>query len=465
MEQGVKPESTKLSLHKLIALVVGSMLGSGIFALPQGIATTTGTGAALIGWAITFVGMLSFVFVFKNLSLYKPELDAGIYSYAKEGFGDYMGFNSAWGYWISAWLGNIAYFILFCSSLSYFFPIFGDGTNIISLIFNSIMLWLLILFCVKGIKTSTTFVFITTIIKIVSIAAVLLFFICGFSKRLFVQDFWGNAGSENILVQIKKMMLVTVWVFIGIEGACIFSARAKNRQDVGKATMIGFLIVFFVILGTSILPFGILDQQQLSGLKNPSIAYVLKRVVGNWGVGFVSISLIIALLGSVLTWTLLMGEVAYVAATRDNLFPEVFAKGDQVNTGALYITGLCEQVYLVVACIYHSGYIATLLLATSMVLIPYFFSTVYALLLSIKRRNNNKEDLIISSIAVIYCIWLIYAAGIKYLFLSSILYSLGIPVYLIAKKQKNLLKFNCANFIIGMSIILIAIAAIISEYS
>ena len=112
--------SGKLKLGALVALVVGSMIGGGIFSLPQNMAASAGVGAVLIGWAITAVGMLTLAFVFQTLANRKPDLDGGVYAYAKAGFGDYMGFSSAWGYWISAWLGNVGYFVLLFSTLGYF---------------------------------------------------------------------------------------------------------------------------------------------------------------------------------------------------------------------------------------------------------------------------------------------------------------------------------------------------------
>ena len=115
--------ANKLKLGALIALVVGSMVGGGIFSLPQNIANSAGAGATLIGWLITGVGMLTLAFVFQTLANRKPELDGGVYAYAKAGFGDYMGFSSAWGYWISAWIGNVSYMVLLFSTLGYFFPV------------------------------------------------------------------------------------------------------------------------------------------------------------------------------------------------------------------------------------------------------------------------------------------------------------------------------------------------------
>ena len=140
----------KLRLSALIALVVGSMIGGGIFSLPQNMAARADVGAILIGWAITAIGMLTLAFVFQTLANRKPELDSGVYAYAKAGFGDYMGFSSAWGYWISAWLGNVGYFVLLFSTLGYFFPVFGQGNTPIAIGCASVLLWAL---------RTTTFIF------------------------------------------------------------------------------------------------------------------------------------------------------------------------------------------------------------------------------------------------------------------------------------------------------------------
>ena len=125
----VTQKSGTLSLGLLIALVVGSILGSGIFGIPQNMAAGAGAGAILIGWAITGLGMLMLARVYQMLALRKPELDNGVYAYARALSGEYVGFNSAWGYWISAWIGNVGYLVAAFAALGYFFPAFGEGNT------------------------------------------------------------------------------------------------------------------------------------------------------------------------------------------------------------------------------------------------------------------------------------------------------------------------------------------------
>src|SRR4051794_23225098 len=122
--------SGKLTLLPLIALVVGSMIGGGVFNLPSDMSAHASPAAIIIGWTITGVGMLMLALVYQNLAVRKPELNSGPYAYARAGFGPYMGFQAAWGYWISAWLGNVSYAVAIFGSLAYFFPFFGKGNNL-----------------------------------------------------------------------------------------------------------------------------------------------------------------------------------------------------------------------------------------------------------------------------------------------------------------------------------------------
>jgi len=295
--------SQKLRLGALTALVVGSMVGGGIFSLPQNMAASADVGAILIGWAITAVGMLTLAFVFQTLANRKPNLDGGVYAYAKAGFGDYMGFSSAWGYWISAWLGNVGYFMLLFSTLGYFFPVFGKGDTLPAIIAASVLLWALHFLVLRGIKEAAFINTITTIAKIVPLFLFILICLFAFKLDIFTSDIWGKSNPElgSVMNQVRNMMLVTVWVFIGIEGASIFSSRAEKRADVGKATVIGFITVLLLLVLVNVLSMGVMTQPELAKLQNPSMALVLEHVVGHWGAILISVGLLISLLGALLS--------------------------------------------------------------------------------------------------------------------------------------------------------------------
>ncbi|MFX1709457.1 arginine-ornithine antiporter [Stutzerimonas stutzeri] len=434
----------KLRLGALIALVVGSMVGGGIFSLPQNIAASASAGATLIGWLITGVGMLTLAFVFQTLANRKPDLNGGVYAYAKAGFGDYMGFSSAWGYWISAWIGNVSYMVLLFSTLGYFFPVFGEGNTLPAIICASIVLWLLHFLVLRGIREAAFINTITTIAKMLPLALFIVIAAVAFKMDVFTSDFWGSGNTElgSVMDQVRNMMLVTVWVFIGIEGASIFSARAEKRSDVGKATVIGFVGVLLLLVLVNILSQGIMAQAELAGLKNPSIAAVLEQVVGPWGAQLISIGLIISLAGALLSWTLLCAEILFASAS-DHTMPEFLRKenANQVPANALWLSNGLIQLFLIITLFSESTYLSLLYLATSMILVPYFWSSAYAVLLALRGETyenaagERNKDLLIALISTLYAVWLVYAAGVQYLLLSALLYAPGAILFAKAKRE------------------------------
>ncbi len=436
--------SHKLRLGALVALVVGSMIGGGIFSLPQNMAASADVGAVLIGWAITAVGMLTLAFVFQTLANRKPDLDGGVYAYAKAGFGDYMGFSSAWGYWISAWLGNVGYFVLLFSTLGYFFPVFGEGNTPAAIIGASVLLWAVHFLVLRGVKEAAFINLVTTVAKIVPLLLFILIAFFAFKLDIFTADIWGlkNPDLGSVMDQVRNMMLVTVWVFIGIEGASIFSARAEKRSDVGKATIIGFISVLLILVLVNVLSLGIMTQPELAKLQNPSMAAVLEHVVGHWGAVLISVGLIISLLGALLSWVLLCAEILFAAAN-DHTMP-VFLRKENVNkapVNALWLTNAMVQIFLIITLFSASTYLSLIYLATSMILVPYLWSAAYALLLAVRGETyeaaakERNKDLAIAGIAVIYAVWLVYAGGTKYLLLSALLYAPGAILFAKAKRE------------------------------
>ncbi len=465
--------SGKLKLGALVALVVGSMIGGGIFSLPQNMADSAGVGAVLIGWGITAVGMLTLAFVFQTLANRKPDLDGGVYAYAKAGFGDYMGFSSAWGYWISAWLGNVGYFVLLFSTLGYFFPIFGEGNTPAAIIGASILLWAVHFLVLRGIKEAAFINLVTTVAKVVPL--VLFALICLFAFRLdiFTADIWAVGTPElgSVMNQVRNMMLVTVWVFIGIEGASIFSSRAEKRSDVGKATVIGFITVLLFLVLVNVLSLGIMTQPELAKLQNPSMAAVLEHVVGHWGAVLISVGLIISLLGALLSWVLLCAEIMFAAA-KDHTMPEFLRRenANQVPANALWLTNAMVQIFLVITLFSSSTYLSLIYLATSMILVPYLWSAAYAFLLALRSETyeqalaERKKDLIIGGIALLYAIWLLYAGGVKYLLLSALLYAPGAILFAKAKREVGKPVFTNVEKLIFAAVVIGALVAAFGLY-
>ncbi len=437
----------KLGLMALIALVIGSMVGGGVFSLPQNFASVASPGALLIGWLITAVGMICLALIYQNLSARCPKLEGGIYSYARAGFGDFIGFQSAWGYWFAAWLGNVSYSVLLFSALSFFFPVFGLGNNWQSILGASIVLWLVHALVLRGVQETAMINTVLTVVKVLVLLVFIAAVVIAFRIGIFTADFWGRMmvidGSHPALFeQVKGTMLITTWVFVGIEGATVVSSRAAKRTDIGKATVIGLLGCLVIYILVSVLSMGVLDQATLSGLKNPSTAGVLESVIGIWGARLVAAGVVLSVTGALLAWTLFASELPFVAA-KDGMFPKIFTKTNANGSPAtsLWITNGLIQLFLLLTLFCSAGYQALFSIATAAILPPYLFSAAYGLKLAITGENYRAEetrtrDLALGLIGTLYGFWLCYAAGSQML-LSSLLFVPGLLVFLWHKKTQR----------------------------
>jgi arginine:ornithine antiporter/lysine permease len=450
-----------LGLGLLVALVVGSILGSGIFGLPQNMAVGAGAGAILIGWAISGVGMLMLARVYQMLSLRKPELDNGVYAYARALSGEYVGFNSAWGYWVSAWIGNVGYLVAAFGALGYFYPAFGDGNTGVAIVGASVVLWVIHALVLRGIQGAAVLNAVVTLAKVVPLLMFIVLVAMAFHVTTFKLDFWGDPKLGSVLDQVRSTMLVTVWVFIGIEGASVYSARARRREDVGRSTVLGFVICLLLLMAVSLLSLGIYSQPELAGLKNPSMAGVLEKAVGTWGALLVYVGLIVSVGGGFLAWTLLAAESLFTPAN-GGVMPAWLARqnGKGVPANALWLTNGMVQVFLLVTLLSKASYLALISLSTAMILVPYLFSAIYGLSLAWRGEGapdaQGRSDIPVAALATAYCLWLLYAAGPKYLLLSALLYAPGAALYLWAKKQSGQRAFTNRERVILIALLVLA---------
>ncbi|MBO0737754.1 MAG: amino acid permease, partial [Alphaproteobacteria bacterium] len=204
----------KFSLLTLSGMVVGTMVNAGIFSLPATFGQATGSFGAIIAWVIVGVGMLMLAFVFQMLAQRKPNLDAGMFAYAKAGFGNYLGFAAAFGYWFGCCLFNVTCFILIMSTLGRFFPIFGEGNTLIATILSTVTLWFVHFMILRGVKEAAVINMILTMAKIgpIIIFIILLFFF--FDLEKFAANFWGGGAYSfgSVVGQVRGTMFVTFFV-------------------------------------------------------------------------------------------------------------------------------------------------------------------------------------------------------------------------------------------------------------
>ncbi len=459
----------RLGLAALTALVVGSMVGAGIFSLPQNVARSAGPAAALIGWAVSGAGMLMLAFVFQALANRRPDLDTGIYAYAREGFGNYIGFSAAWGYWVASVLGNASFFVLIFSGLGHFAPVFGEGNTPAAIAASSLLLWTVHLLVLRGLRTAAIINGLVTVAKLVPITLFLILAAGAFRMDVFRADFFGAPALGDMGQQLRGMMLVTVWVFIGIEGASIYSRRAARRADVGRATVIGFIGVWLLLVLVSLLSMGVLSQAELAGLPNPSMAYVLRAIVGEWGATVIIIGSIISVLGALLAWVLLCAEVLFAAAG-DGTMPAFLGRENArgVPANALWLSNGLIQLFLLLVLFNSGSYTSLVLLAASMSLVPYFLSSAFGVKLAwqgaayASAAGARWRDFIVALLASAYALWLVYAGGMDNLLLSVLLYVPGVVLYALTRRQRGERVFTRWEGVLFGAILVVAIATLVA---
>lgn len=465
------PQDQQLSRSALVGLVVGSMVGAGIFAVPSSFAQATGGLGAIVAWTIAGIGMLMLAFVFQTLARRRPDLDTGIYAYAREGFGSYLGFATAVGYWIACCLADVACLVLIKATLGQFIPAFGDGTTAAAILGASLLLWGTHFLVLHGIREAAAINTIATIAKMVPLAVFVVVGVAGFQADVFALNFRGNEAlaGTSLAAQVRGTMLVTVFVFVGIEGASVYSRYAKRREDVGAATLIGFLGVLSLLVLVTLLSYGALLRPDLAALPPPALAGVMASIVGPWGLVFISIGLLVSVLGNYLSWSLLAAEVVHSAAKTGSM-PSFLAHENarQVPSAALWLTNLVIQFFLLVTVFAEYAFTLALKMTGSMTLLPYLLVAAYGLKLAWTGETyesdpqERRRDQLRSGLATVYAAAMLWAGGAKFLLLSAILYAPATALYALARREQRARLFTVPELLVFFVLVAAAAGGIVA---
>jgi arginine:ornithine antiporter/lysine permease len=453
----------KMSVPTLTAMVVGGMVGAGVFSLPARFGVATGILGSLIAWAIAGTGMLMLAFVFQNLAVRKPDLDSGVFIYAKAGFGDYAGFNSAIGFWASAVAGNTFYWVFIGATLGAFFDGFGDGDTVLAVALSSAGVWLFHVLIARGVRDAAVINRIVTVFKIVPILVFIVVMFFYFDAGVFADNWtaygYGDLGSLN--EQVRNTMLITTFVFIGIEGASVYSRYAKRRADVGKATVLGFLSVLSIFSLVTLSSYSVVPQPELAATRQPSMVGVFQSQVGDWGEVFISVAVIVSVLGAYLAWTLMAAEVMYIPARAED-FPEFLGQENEAGTPitSLVVTSLAVQGLLALTLFVSDALNFMLDLATSLALLPYLLAAAYALKLGLTGESYDgvskgvrRKETVVAGVAVAYTLLLFEAAGMKFVLLMTVLLAPATLLYVKARSEQGRRIFSPAE--IGLFVLIV----------
>jgi arginine:ornithine antiporter/lysine permease len=278
-------------------------------------------------------------------------------------------------------------------------------------------------------------------------------------------DFWGNLTQfklGSVGEQVKNSMLVTLWAFIGIEGAVVLSGRAASQKDVGRATVMGFLGCLIIYVLLSVLPYGFMTQAQLAGIANPSTAGVLEHVVGPWGAWLMNIGLIVAILSSWLSWTMITAQMPQSMA-ENGTFPKIFSRENSKGSPSisLWVTSLLMQLAMLLVYFSNNAWNTMLSITGVMVLPAYLMSCLYLWKITDEEnitQTSRWSAKITGILGSVYAIWLIYAAGLKYMLMAVVFIALGLPIYLTVKGRDG--QMGWSEKVLAILIVMLAVFAI-----
>lgn len=431
-----------IGLIPLAALVIGSAIGGGVFGIMTDLSGSAG-GPALFSWLLVGTSMMMLSLSINNINKKRPDLKGGIFSYAEAGFGRFAGFISGWGYWLTCWLGNVAFATLLMSALGYFFPIFDGGQNVISVIVSTIFLWGYAWLVNRGVENASYVNAIVTVCKLVPLFLFIVVAISTFSIQQFINNFSSdiilsaNGQSIPFSSQVLSCVMVMLWVFVGIEGASVVGSRAKKKSDVGKATILGIFGLIIVYVLVSMLPYGTMSMHELQTIKTqPAMGYVFEIMVGKWGAVLINGGLIVSLVGVWLSWTILPIETMRNMAD-DGLLPKRWGKVNKKGapTYAIVLTTLCTNAFLLSLLFTDSAYNFAYTLGTAAIFFTWLFLGLYQMKLSFQRKEWVQFS--VGFLASAFQVWAMLVVAFNEVMLVLVLFLPGILFYLKARKEQH----------------------------
>jgi APA family basic amino acid/polyamine antiporter len=423
----VQKNTKKLGLWMCTALVIGNMIGSGIFLLPSSLAAYG--GISIVGWLFTAFGALMTALVFVRLSRKQPA-QGGPYAYTREGFGRLAGFSVAWGYWVSLWCGNAAIAVAMVAYLSVFFPVLQSSPlSGVAVALSAI--WLLTAVNCIGVKEAGIIQLVTTVLKLIPLFVIGVAAVFYFDKAAFTPL---NTSPVSDFDAVTATAALTLWAFLGLESATVPADSVANPTvNIPRATLLGFLIAAVVYILSTMTILSVVPQADLVSSVAP-FADAARLMWGEWAGYFIAAIAVISCFGALNGWTLIQGQMP-MAAADDGLFPAIFKASPEsgVPVAGLIISSVLVSVLAISN--YTGGLVAlftyTILLSTLAVLVPYLFTILYELKLVWQRRRWLAEWLTVvsGSLALAYTLWAISGIGQDALLGGLGLMLMGGPVY------------------------------------
>lgn len=425
-------KNKNLNSFMLIALVTGTMIGSGIFTLPATLASYGTIG--LVAWILTACGAILLALTFAELSILIPR-SGGPYAYCRFSFGDFIGFQVAYNYWVALWVGNAAIVVSCVGYLSAVFPIINENPWFAFLIKTG-LIWLFTGVNLFGVRNAAKVQLISLILKILPL---LLIGIGGIFFINYHHFSYFNVTAQSDFSVLGKTATLTLWTFIGLEAACVPTDNVERKQSIKTATILGTVLAACIYILCTISIMGLIPLATLAKSNAPfsdAAQLLLPRYATEMSY-IIALGAVVSCLGSLNGSILLQGQVTKACA-KDNLFPAVFVKENQFGApkGGLIISAVLISLLLLLTLndSLLEQFQLLILMATLASLIPYFLtalSTIFMLKdasfqLCLRQR---KKIMIIALLACVYAGWAILSAGFEVLLYGGLVILSGLPIY------------------------------------
>ena len=434
----------KLGIIALTALVTGNMIGSGIFLLPSNLSHIG--SISIVSWLITGAGALLLAFIFANFSMLSPKV-GGPYAYVTAELGTFLGFQTAYCYWIAAWVGNAAIAIAFAGYLSVFFPIL---THPWPACFCALtLLWLLTFLNITSIQGIGFFQIVTTFLKLLPILFIGTIGWAYIHPVYFTETINVTFPHQSNFSAINYAVALTFWSFIGLESATLPADSVNNpKRNIPLATLLGTGIAAIAYILSSSAVMGIVPLKQLQESSAP-FALAAQIIAGPFGAYIIALGAVISCAGCLSGWILMQGQIA-MAASNDGVFPKRFSKLNKAGIPVFAVVATSVLISILLLMTVSKSLVdqfeLIILLAVFAVLVPYFYTI---LAYWVKQRNTiftkkTAIKFIITLLAAGYVIWAFIGSGQKIIAYGTILLLSSVVFYIpvIIRSKRNVDKFK-----------------------
>ncbi|MFF7474672.1 amino acid permease [Streptomyces sp. NPDC008092] len=428
-----------LGLPAASALVIGSIIGTGVFALPSALASYG--PISLVAFVAVTLGALALASTFGSLSKRVPA-SGGPYVYAREAFGEFAGFLNAWSYWITAWAGNAAIVVAWVGYVEVFVNT-GHKTWI-SVTLALVGLWIPAAINLTGVRNIGAFQVITTVLKFIPLifmASIGLFFIDPDNFGSF------NASGQSALGAISAAGAIALFSYLGLEAASVVAGRVRDpERNVPRATVYGTLVCAVIYILGTLAVFGTVSHAELGSSTAPFTDAANNIFGGTWAGNAVAVAAIVSGIGALNGWTMLCAEMPYAAA-RDGLFPDAFAKLRGQNGvpafGVVTSTVLASLITVFSYTRFEDVFTKIVLLSVLTAVIPYLFSAAAQLYWLLVRGRESlsprrlARDVTVAAVAMAFSYWSIQGSGYQTVYYGLFVLLLGLPVYVWLKRSQG----------------------------